>query len=615
MSPTTTTVEESGKWTVCVDFTDLNKACPKDSFPLPKIDQMVDATAGHEQMSFLDAFRGYHQIPLAEEDQEKTVFITPEGTYCYRVMPFGLKNAGATYQRLVTRMFSNMIDRTVEVYIDDMVVKSKKGSTHCADLRETFEVLRKYKMKLNASKCAFGVGSGKFLGFLVTHRGIEVNPEQVKAITELQTPRTVKEVQRLTRMAAALGRFISRASDKCRPFFQSIKGKKGALWTQECEDAFAKLKEYLASLPILSTASPEETLYLYLAVSEQAVSSTLMRKDDERMKPVYYVSKVLLDAETRYTSLEKLALALVCSARKLRHYFQVHQVIVITDQPLKSLFHKADLSGRIAKWAVELGEFDIRFEPRKAIKGQVVADFIAEFQPDRSDESVVASQPMELDGGWTLSVDGSSNQKGAGVGIILVSPDGCTLEKAIRLGFEASNNEAEYEALIAGVRLAAKLGAMRLQIFSDSQLVVNQIIGEYMAKDERMIAYQAVAEEELRKIPEYSIQQVGRAKNTHADALASLASAVEQETERTITVEFLAEPSIHSTSTDQILCNTPSPSWMDQIVCYLKNGDLPEDKKEAHKLRLKAARFWLSPKDELYRRSFGGPYLKCVHPV
>lgn len=417
-------------------------------------------------------------------------------------------------------------------------------------------------------------------------------------------------------MAAALGRFISRSSDKCRLFFQSIKGKNEALWNQEFEEAFANLKTYLASPPILSTPSPEEEFYHYLAISEHAVSGALMRNDGGKLKPIYYMSKMLLDADSRYTPLEKLALALVSSARKLRHYFQAHRITVLTDQLLKLLFHKVDLSCRVAKWAMELGEFDVHFEPRKAIKGQVVADFIAEFQPKgRSDErDETDNETTGLGDGWTLYVNGSSNHKGAGIGIILVSPDGCTLEKAIRLGFEASNNEAEYEALIAGVRLTAELGASRLQIFSDSQLVVNQIIGEYMTKDERMITYHTIAEKELSKIIEYSIQQVGRAKNSHADALASLASAIEQETERSITVEFQPEPSTLPTKTNEILCNEAEPSWMDPIIGFLKNGDLPEDKKKTHKLRLKAARFWLSPKNELYRRSFGGPYLKYVLP-
>ena len=170
---------------MCVDFTDLNKACPKDPFPMPKIDQLVDDTVGHPRMSFLDAFQGYHQIPLALGDQEKTAFVTPIGNYHYKVMPFGLKNAGSTYQRMMTRMFKSLLGKNIEIYIDDMVVKSKVVSEHLGDLRVIFKILRSYKLRLNASKCSFGVGSGKFLGYMVTYKGIEVNPDQIKAINNL----------------------------------------------------------------------------------------------------------------------------------------------------------------------------------------------------------------------------------------------------------------------------------------------------------------------------------------------------------------------------------------------------------------------------------------------
>lgn len=208
-----------GKWRVCVDFTVLNKAYPKDPFPLPKIEQLVDATTGFERMSFLDAYRWYHQIPLHEDDQGKTAFITPQGIFCSRVMAFGLKNAGATYLRLVTKMFKEHIGNIVEVYIDDMVVKSKIDGSHLSDLEGVFDVLKSYKMRLNASKCAFGVTSGKFLGFLVMHRGIEADPQQRSAIQNIQVPRNIKKVQKLTRMATALNLFINRSLDKCRSFF------------------------------------------------------------------------------------------------------------------------------------------------------------------------------------------------------------------------------------------------------------------------------------------------------------------------------------------------------------------------------------------------------------
>ena len=212
---------------MCVDFTDLNKAYPKDPFPMPWIDQLVDAIVGYPRMSFLDAFQGYHQIPLALDDQEKIAFVTPTGNYHYKVMPFGLKNAGLTYQRMMTKMFEPQLGKSIEVYIDDMVLKSKVVSEHMGNLANIFEILRKHKLRLNASKCSFGVGSGKFLGYMVTHRGIEVNPDQIKAINKLQPPRNPKEVQKLTGMTATLNRFISRSADRCRPFFLLLHKWKG----------------------------------------------------------------------------------------------------------------------------------------------------------------------------------------------------------------------------------------------------------------------------------------------------------------------------------------------------------------------------------------------------
>ena len=173
-------------------------------------------------------------------------FVTPTGNYHYKVMPFGLKNVGSTYQRMMTRMFESQLGKSIEVYIDDMVVKSKVVSEHVTNLGSIFETLRKHRLRLNASKCSFGVGSGKFLGYMVIHRGIEVNPDQIKAISSLQSPQNPKEVQKLTGMAVALNRFISRSMDRCRPFFLLMKRWKGFEWTEECALAFQQLKEYLS---------------------------------------------------------------------------------------------------------------------------------------------------------------------------------------------------------------------------------------------------------------------------------------------------------------------------------------------------------------------------------
>lgn len=205
---------------MCVNFMDLNKAYPKDPFPIPKIDQLVDANFEHPRISFLE---GNLQIALDLEYQEKTAFITSTGNYHYKVMLFGLKNARSTYHRMLTKMFKGQLGRNMEAYIDDMVVKSKTVEEHISNLAKTFKTLWKHLLKLNASKCTFGVNSRKFWGYLVTNQGIEVNSDQVIALQNLKPPKNPKEVQRHMGMTVAFNRFIFKSADKCRPFFQLLK--------------------------------------------------------------------------------------------------------------------------------------------------------------------------------------------------------------------------------------------------------------------------------------------------------------------------------------------------------------------------------------------------------
>ena len=336
----------SGKWKMCMDFTDLNKACPKDNYPLPRVDILVDSTAKHQLLSFMDAFSGYNQIRMHEDDQEKTSFVTSQGLFCYRVMPFGLKNAGATYQRLMNRMFAPQIGRNVQVYVDDMLVKSRQEEDHLRDLNETFDTLRSYNMKLIPGKCAFGVTAGKFMGFMVSQRGIEAKPDKIRTIMEMKPPKNVKEVQSLNGKVAALNRFVSRATDKCLPSFRTL--KKSFEWTDECQQAFEELKAYLFTPPLLSPSQPGEELFLYLAVSPTVVSAALIREEEKVQKPIYYASRALRGAEERYPPMEKLAFALVTAARKLKPYFQAHSVVVLTDRALRRAMSNPDADGRLA---------------------------------------------------------------------------------------------------------------------------------------------------------------------------------------------------------------------------------------------------------------------------
>ncbi|KAM1696491.1 hypothetical protein ACFXTN_028015 [Malus domestica] len=278
---------------MCVDYTDLDKGCPKDNFPLPLIDRPIDSMVGCELLSFIDVYSRYNQILMNPPDQEHTTFIIDMGLYCYKVMPFGLKNAGATYQRLVNSMFVEQIGKSMEVYVDDMLVKRKHADQHITNLSETFTILKRYRMRLNPNKCAFGVDSGKVLGFMISQQGIEANLEKIKAIIDMKELVTSKDIQSLTGNVAALTRFISKATDRCAPFFKALKGsKKYIAWTDECVEAFKNLKDYMSKAFLLS--KPE-------------VNGNVER-------PVYYASKALQDAETRYSNIEKLALALVMSA-------------------------------------------------------------------------------------------------------------------------------------------------------------------------------------------------------------------------------------------------------------------------------------------------------------
>jgi hypothetical protein len=263
----------------------------------------------------MDSFFGYNQIIMDKGDQEKTSFITSKGFFYYKVMSFGLKNVRATYQRLMNKMFHSQIGRNVKVYIDDMLVKMKDEANHLDDLEETFKTLCQYRMKLNPSKCVFGVSSGKFLGFMVSKRGIEANPDKIKAILKMAPSKTIKEVQSLTGRVVALIRFVSRATDKCPPFFKTL--RKAFTWTDECQKVFVELKMYLTSPPLLSPSKQDETFSLYLVVSPTAVSSALIKEEDGIQLPVYYTSKVFQGAEERYPAMEKLALALIVAARKL----------------------------------------------------------------------------------------------------------------------------------------------------------------------------------------------------------------------------------------------------------------------------------------------------------
>jgi hypothetical protein len=326
---------------------------------------------------------------LAKEDEEKTAFITPFGAFCYTSMSFGLKNAGATYQRAIQTCLADRWGKRVEAYVDDVVIKTENSENFIEDLQLVFNSPRRYRWKLDPEKCVFGVPAGKLLGFIVSHRGIEANPEKIEGIMRMEAPRSQKKVQRLTGCMAALSRLISRLGEKGLPFYKLLKKVDKFQWTSEAQEALDALKKFLTTPPVLKPPrrampdQPAKDLLLYISCTTHVVSTALVVERAEEghtypvQHPVYFISEVLGPSKKKYPQVQKLLYVVLLTAHKLRHYFDDHRVIVVTEFPIGDILYNKEAIGRIAKWACELGAHDIEFRPRTAIKTQALVDFVS----------------------------------------------------------------------------------------------------------------------------------------------------------------------------------------------------------------------------------------------
>ncbi|GJW16733.1 reverse transcriptase domain-containing protein [Tanacetum coccineum] len=546
--------KSDGSWRMCIDFKDINKACPKDHYPLPEIDWKIELVMGFKYKCFLDAYKGYHQVQMSKDDEEKTAFYTDQGTYCYTKMPFGLKNVGATYQRLVDTVFKDQIGRNLEAYVDDMVIKSRDEKGLLTDIEETFKTLRKINMKLNPKKCSFGMEEGKFLGYIVTSKGIRANPGKTKAIMDMQSPKSLKQMQTFSGKLAALNRFLSKGAERSLPFFDTLKGctKDNFKWTEEAEQAFLEMKKHIAKLPLLTMPKPGEEMFIYLSAAELAVSAVLVAERESKQ-------------------------------------------------------------GRLALWAVELGAFKIEYKPRNSVKGQVLADFLAEMptgsvqqgdsnmQKEPPSTTVVVNADMKIstedddwendEDGWTLFTNGSSREEGAGVGWVLTSPDEVEYVYALRLNFPSSNNEYEYEAVLVGMRTAGMMGA----------------------SGESMIQYLIKAREYVNGFNKFKISHVPRALNRKADALSKLAATTFSELTKQVLVEVLNERSTELKEINSVV-EEEGDTWMTLIIKCLEKDKWPEDPNERQKLRLKLPQYVMED-GVLFKKSYLVPMLRCVGPL
>ncbi|GJV89168.1 reverse transcriptase domain-containing protein [Tanacetum coccineum] len=392
-------------------------------------------------------------------------------SFATKKMPFGLKNAGAMYQRLVDKDFSKQIGRNLKAYVDEMVIKSTFEEGMLGDIQETFERFRSINMKLNPKKCSFGVEEGPFLGHLITKQGIKANPSKIKAVTELEQPQALKDIQSLNGKLAALSHFLSNGAKRSLPFFKvlkSCKGKKKIHWTDKADKAFKEMKKFVQDFPTLTAPRAGETLTMYLAASKESINAALFAK----------------------------------RTRRLRRYFQAHTIMVPT-----------------------------------------------------------------------------------GAGLMLIDPARKEYTYALRFEFETTNNEAEYEALLAGLRIAQEMEITKVAIFLDSQLVVNQIKGTYTAKQLSTKSYLQKVKTALKGFEGYTVEHVRKSQNKKADALSKLASKTFEHLTKEVLVETLAKRSIEEKEVLKVETDEKR-SWMSPIQEYLLSGLLPEDMKEARKIRI-----------------------------
>jgi hypothetical protein len=371
-------------------------------------------------------------------------------------------------------IFHELIGKIVEIYIDDVVIKSLDQESHLADVKKTLECTRKHGLKMNPNKCAFGVSAGEFLGFLVHEGGIEVGKKSMKAIDEVVPPTNLKELQSLLGKINFVRRFISNLSQKVLLFSPLLRVKKDQkfVWDDEQQKAFNEIKEYMKEPPVLVPPQLNKPFKLYVAADTQTIGSALIQQFEGKERVVAYLSRKLLDPETRYSAAEKLCLCVYYSCTKFRHYLLNAECIVYSKfDVIKHMLSMPIFNGRIGKWILALSEFELRFESAKAVKGQIVADFIAEHRD--SSINLLKITP------WALFFDGSSCGKGGGVGILLISPKREMLEFAIPIQSTITNNQAEYEALHRGLQYLKEAKAISVQIFGDSELVIKQLNGQY----------------------------------------------------------------------------------------------------------------------------------------
>jgi hypothetical protein len=379
--------KKQGTIRVCVDYRDLNKACPKDNYPMPFNDQIIDNCAGSVIFAFMDGFSGYNQIEILPTVQHKIAFIFPWGNFAYRKLPFGLKNAGATFQRAMSYTFHG-IKHIKEPYLDDLPTHLLNRSDHIDHLRAIFLRCRFYRIRLDPHKCIFAVESGRILGFIVSKDGIRVDPLKIKAILALPPPTNLTQLQSLQGKENFLRRFICNYAEITKGFMRLLQKNVPFIWDDASQRSFDALKHALTHAPLLHPPEYTKDYILYLAASTSTIAMVLVQKDsNDEEHVIYYLSKSLSGPELRYSHVEKLALAAFIAVQRFRHYILLCTTTVIEDSnPMYHVLTCQVLGGKYSKWIVILQEFDLEFTKVKTKKSLVFSELICAFP--RADENI-----------------------------------------------------------------------------------------------------------------------------------------------------------------------------------------------------------------------------------
>ncbi|XP_054797600.1 uncharacterized protein LOC129302733 [Prosopis cineraria] len=503
-------------------------------------------------------------------------------------------------------LFHDMMHKEIEVYVDDMVAESAENESHLEVLRKLFVRLREYRLRLNPNKCIFRALSGKLLGFIMSRKGIEVDPDKVRAIQEMPSPQTEKEVRSFLGRLNYIARFIANLTATYESMFKLLKKNCREIWDDNCQKAFDKIKDYLLNPPILVPPSPYRPLILYLATLPCSMGAMLGQHDDsgKKERAIYFLSKKFNDCEARYPMIERTCCGLVWATRRLRQYMLYYTTWLISRvDPLKYIFES----------------------PHITVKGSAIADHLAD-NPLKDDQPLDFQFPNKsiciieegCDEGndeeqeWKMYFDGAANMHRNRVRAVIISPEGKQFPVAIKLEFDCTNNIAEYEACVNGLRAAITLGIQCLKLFGDSTLIIHQVTGEWRTKDVKLIPYQELLTNLIKQFEVISFHHLTQDKNHFADALATLAVMIQLDCGihvQPIQVEARSFPA-YCLNVEEDQEEYP---WFLDIKDYITKRSYPIGMIENEKktLRRLAMTFFIS-KDVLYKRGYDVTLLRFV---